>query len=159
MLQIIPVPEFIDPVFRKTSPKRSFSVMQNERIGLVFPKTWSINSDTGHFSTIFRKKDFREEKRKKPLTFLHLINKFLQCCGSGNFFIPDPRSMLKTIPESRSVSASESTSKNLSIFSSRKNDLGCSFQIRMFFPSRIHGSKITLIFCLKRISIGKRCLS
>jgi hypothetical protein len=34
-----PVPEFIDPVFTKTSPKRSFSVIQNERFGLVFAKT------------------------------------------------------------------------------------------------------------------------
>ncbi len=40
------MPEFIDPVFGKTSPERSFSVMQNERIGLVFPKTGSINSGT-----------------------------------------------------------------------------------------------------------------
>jgi hypothetical protein len=38
----IPVPEFIDPVFTKTSPKRSFSVIQNERFGLVFAKTGSI---------------------------------------------------------------------------------------------------------------------
>jgi hypothetical protein len=30
-----PVPEFIDPVFTKTSPKRSFSVIENERFGLV----------------------------------------------------------------------------------------------------------------------------
>jgi hypothetical protein len=27
---------YIDPVFMKTSPKRSFSVIQNERFGLVF---------------------------------------------------------------------------------------------------------------------------
>jgi hypothetical protein len=40
------VPDFIDPVFGKTSSKRSFSVMQNKRIGLVFPKTGSINSVT-----------------------------------------------------------------------------------------------------------------
>ena len=38
------MPEFIDPVFPKTSPKRSFSVIQNERFGLVFVKTGSINS-------------------------------------------------------------------------------------------------------------------
>ncbi len=38
------MPEFIDPVFAKTSPKRSFSVMQNERFGLVFAKTGSIIS-------------------------------------------------------------------------------------------------------------------
>jgi hypothetical protein len=42
-----PVPEFIDPVFVKTSPKRSFSVIQNERFGLVFVKTGSIISGTG----------------------------------------------------------------------------------------------------------------
>jgi hypothetical protein len=42
-----PVPEFIDPVFTKTSPKRSFSVIQNERFGLVFAKTGSIISGTG----------------------------------------------------------------------------------------------------------------
>ncbi len=39
---IIPVPEFIDPVFAKTSPKCSFSVIENERFGLVFAKTGSI---------------------------------------------------------------------------------------------------------------------
>jgi len=41
------VPEFIDPVFPKTSPKRSFSVIQNERFGLVFAKTGSIISGIG----------------------------------------------------------------------------------------------------------------
>ncbi len=41
------VPEFIDPVFAKTSPKRSFSVIENERFGLVFAKTGSIISGTG----------------------------------------------------------------------------------------------------------------
>ncbi len=40
-------PEFIDPVFVKTSPKRSFSVVQNERFELVFVKTGSIISGTG----------------------------------------------------------------------------------------------------------------
>jgi hypothetical protein len=38
--------EFIDPVFAKTSPKRSFSVIQNERFGLVFANTGSIISGT-----------------------------------------------------------------------------------------------------------------
>ncbi len=33
---IEPVLEFIDPVFAKTSQKRSFSVIANERYGLVF---------------------------------------------------------------------------------------------------------------------------
>ncbi len=42
-----PVPEFIDPVFAKTSQKRSFSVIENERLGLVSAKTGSLNSGTG----------------------------------------------------------------------------------------------------------------
>ncbi len=40
------MPEFIDPVFTITSPKRSFSVIQNERFGLVIAKTGSIISGT-----------------------------------------------------------------------------------------------------------------
>jgi hypothetical protein len=39
-------PEFKDPVFAKTSPTRSFSVIEFERFQLVFAKTGSINSDT-----------------------------------------------------------------------------------------------------------------
>ncbi len=47
------VPELVDPVFVKTSPKRSFSVIQNERFGLVFVKTGSIISGMGvvHYYT------------------------------------------------------------------------------------------------------------
>ncbi len=40
------VPEIIDPVFAKTSPKRSFCMTKNERFWLVFVKTVSINSGT-----------------------------------------------------------------------------------------------------------------
>jgi hypothetical protein len=43
----IPVPEFIDQRFVKTSPKRSYSVIENERFGLVFAKTVSIILGTG----------------------------------------------------------------------------------------------------------------
>jgi hypothetical protein len=39
-------PKIIDPVFAKTSPKRSFCITENERFGLVFVKTGSINSGT-----------------------------------------------------------------------------------------------------------------
>ncbi len=38
--------KFIGPVFAKTSPKRSFLIIENERFGLVFSKTGSINSGT-----------------------------------------------------------------------------------------------------------------
>jgi hypothetical protein len=40
------VPEFIDPVFAETSRKRSYSITENERFGLVFANTGSINSGT-----------------------------------------------------------------------------------------------------------------
>jgi hypothetical protein len=46
-----PVPEIIDPVFAKTSPKRSFCMTENERFGLVFVKTGSINSGTSVLDT------------------------------------------------------------------------------------------------------------
>ncbi len=36
------VPEFIDPVFAKTNPNRSFSMTENERFGLAFAKTGSL---------------------------------------------------------------------------------------------------------------------
>jgi hypothetical protein len=42
------VPEFIDPVFTKTSPKRSFSLNRKRAFWLVFAKTGSIISGTGH---------------------------------------------------------------------------------------------------------------
>ncbi len=45
----IPVPEFIDPVFTKTS---SFSVIENERFGLVFEKAESLNSGTEELKPI-----------------------------------------------------------------------------------------------------------
>jgi hypothetical protein len=45
-----PVPKIIDPVFAKTSPKRSFCMTENEGFGLVFVKTGSINSGTGHWN-------------------------------------------------------------------------------------------------------------
>jgi hypothetical protein len=41
------MPEFIDLVFGKTSPKRLFLVIENKRFGLVFVKTGSINLGTG----------------------------------------------------------------------------------------------------------------
>jgi hypothetical protein len=40
------VPEIIDPVFAKTSPKRSFSMTEYEVLGLFSRKRGSINSGT-----------------------------------------------------------------------------------------------------------------
>jgi hypothetical protein len=42
------VPEIIDPVFAKTSQNARFLSSENERFGLVFVKTGSINSGTGY---------------------------------------------------------------------------------------------------------------
>jgi hypothetical protein len=47
------VPEILDPVFAKTSPKRSFRMTENERFGLVFVKTGSINSGNGLEACLF----------------------------------------------------------------------------------------------------------
>ncbi len=43
----IPLPEIIDPVFAKTCQNARFLLSENERFGLVFVKTGSINSGTG----------------------------------------------------------------------------------------------------------------
>ncbi len=38
------MPEFIDLVFAKTNPNRSFLIIENERFGIVFANTRIINS-------------------------------------------------------------------------------------------------------------------
>ncbi len=53
------MPEFIDPVFEKTSPKRSFSIIENERFGLVFAKTGSINSGKDVYNVVMHKTQLR----------------------------------------------------------------------------------------------------
>jgi hypothetical protein len=50
-----PVTEFIDPAFTKTSAKRSVSVIENERFGIVFARTGSINSGTDELQSNFKK--------------------------------------------------------------------------------------------------------
>ncbi len=49
------VPEIIDPVFAKTSQNARFLLSENERFGLVFVKTGSINSGTGICFTISKR--------------------------------------------------------------------------------------------------------
>ncbi len=49
---LITVPEIIDPVFAKTSQNARFLLSENERFGLVFVKTGSINSGTGCFEEL-----------------------------------------------------------------------------------------------------------
>ncbi len=65
-MQIRPVPEFIDPVFAKTSLKRSFSVIENEGFGRVFAKTGSIISSTGQYQIKMSRVDpYLFSKRKR----------------------------------------------------------------------------------------------
>ncbi len=52
------MPEFSDPVFAKTSPKRSFLMTDNERFGPVLAKTGSINSDTDQLEDIAKKYNY-----------------------------------------------------------------------------------------------------
>ncbi len=61
-----PVPEFIDPVFTKTSPKRSFSLNRKRAFWLVFVKTGSIISGTGHFLRVSTLAIFKPKKGDRP---------------------------------------------------------------------------------------------
>ena len=49
------MPEIIDPVFAKTSQNARFLLSENERFGLVFVKTGSINSGTGLLKEVLRR--------------------------------------------------------------------------------------------------------
>jgi hypothetical protein len=52
------VPEFIDPVFRKSSSKRSFATIENERFGLVSAKQIrALISHDESFKTAFTERD------------------------------------------------------------------------------------------------------
>ncbi len=55
------MPEIIDPVFAKTSQNARFLLSENERFGLVFVKTGSINSGTGGIKGIDRSFELRGE--------------------------------------------------------------------------------------------------
>ncbi len=47
------MPEIIDPVFAKTSPKRSFCMTENEHFGLVFVKTKGLVAGCHSFCLFF----------------------------------------------------------------------------------------------------------
>jgi hypothetical protein len=67
------VPEFIDPVFTKTSPKRSFSLNRKRAYWLVFAKTGSVisgkdveeNEQTNERRKYYRK--YREKAESKQV--------------------------------------------------------------------------------------------
>ena len=52
------MPEIIDPVFAKTSQYAHFLLSENERFGLVFVKTGSINSGTDVYGTEWRERGY-----------------------------------------------------------------------------------------------------
>jgi hypothetical protein len=60
------VPEIIDPVFAKTSQNARFLLSENERFGLVFVKTGSINSGTVFTKfTYTRKQQTKAERHRE----------------------------------------------------------------------------------------------
>jgi hypothetical protein len=69
---MLSVPEIIDPVFTKTSPKRSFCMTENERFGLVFTKTGSINSGTGCITKCHGSKTLRKSSHN-AINIIQLI--------------------------------------------------------------------------------------
>jgi hypothetical protein len=89
-----PVPGFIDLVFTKTSPKRWFSITENERFGLVFVKTGSINSGTRRSYSVIENERIEvvfaktgsiisstsfHENKPKTLVFSHTKRAFWAC--------------------------------------------------------------------------------
>jgi hypothetical protein len=71
------VPEFIDPVFTKTSPKRSFSLNRKRAFWLVFAKTGSIISGTEIGKIEAKKKNWIKVKRTDAV-FLKLLCPFAE---------------------------------------------------------------------------------
>jgi hypothetical protein len=71
------VPEFIDPVFTKTSPKRSFSLNRKRAFWLVFAKTGSIISGTGVFPYFQNLLEAEEDMQKNLISFTFVVLEFL----------------------------------------------------------------------------------
>ncbi len=69
------MPEIIDPVFAKTSQNARFLLSENERFGLVFVKTGSINSGTVEFN----QRESRGDKRKGLRAFISKCLAKLEC--------------------------------------------------------------------------------
>ncbi len=83
-----PVPEFIDPVFAKTSPKRSFLMTENERFGLVSEKSGSINTGTELLSQC-------HSRAVKSMTVQNCINRYSPVHGpAANAYILPTQSMM-----------------------------------------------------------------
>ena len=55
------MPEIIDPVFAKTSQNARFLLSENERVGLVFVKTGSVNSGTVDLQSVLNSRWHRSQ--------------------------------------------------------------------------------------------------
>ncbi len=81
------MPEIIDPVFAKTSPKRSFSLTDYERFGLVFTKTRVYKF--GHRTGLGKHKTLRDgflpsiapQTYSTFITHLFVYNSFIKNVG------------------------------------------------------------------------------
>ncbi len=75
------VPEIIDPVFAKTSQNARFLLSENERFGLVFVKTGSLNSGTG-FAFLLNFKDKAKLPELVRYKILSVADPYWFQCGS-----------------------------------------------------------------------------
>jgi hypothetical protein len=82
------VPEFLDPVFVKTSPKCSFSVIENEHFGLVFVKTGSIILGTDEFFFVKPVKTTFEQRTTVRISVLRQITPFRNLVQNSLVFNP-----------------------------------------------------------------------
>ncbi len=89
------VPEFIDPVFTKTRPKRSFSVIQNEGCGLIFAKTGSIISGTGQAQKLISGKSFLQTITLKKQTFTQQSSGTRSGSGITLYAVIEPRNRFR----------------------------------------------------------------
>jgi hypothetical protein len=95
----IPVSEFLDPVFAKTSPRRSFSVIENEGFGLLSgKKIWAYFQN---YRTFYSKNCHYPLKNmglgsgiRDPASGKNLF----RIPGSKSHRIPDPGSGSATLP-------------------------------------------------------------
>jgi hypothetical protein len=83
------VPEFIDPVFAKTNPKSSFSVIENERFGRVFAKIGSIIS-----GTVVATGPWIVDQRHKVRTY----KEYHSVCPSSELGLSQPLSRQRVFP-------------------------------------------------------------
>ncbi len=79
------MPEIIDPVFAKTSQNARFLLSENERFGLVFVKTGSINSGTKELYSLLATLFFNDDLSNKISFSRDPSRKFQRHCSSDKY--------------------------------------------------------------------------